>query len=109
MLDKRTISRNSETDRYIQLANDFIGLAEKELSAFIRAVQKLFGEQARQSALHWIEELERIDWPSGESIPDWRRATVVASARLSLWGPAIPIGVGICRQFAQKLEQILNW
>jgi len=95
MLDKRKISRNSETDRYIQVANDFLVLAEKELSAFIRAVQKLFGaEQARQSALHWIEELERTDWPSGDSIPDWRQATVVASARLALWGPAIPIGAG---------------
>jgi hypothetical protein len=37
VLDKRKISRNSETDRYIQLANDFLLLAEKELSAFIRA------------------------------------------------------------------------
>jgi hypothetical protein len=93
MLDKRKISRNSETDRHIQLANDFIVLAEKELSAFIRAVQKLFGaEQARKSALHWIEELELMDCPSGDSIPDWRQATVVASARLALWGPAIPIG-----------------
>src|ERR1700738_4195790 len=83
MLDKREISRNSETDRYIQLANDFLILAEKELSAFIRAVDKLFGaEQARQSALDWIEELGRMDWPSGESIPDWRPATVGASARL---------------------------
>ena len=70
MVDKQKISRNSETDRYIQLANDFIVLAEKELSAFIRAVQKLFGaEQARKSALHWIEELELMDWPSGDSIP----------------------------------------
>ena len=95
MLDKRKLSRNSETDRYIHLANDFIVLAEKELSAFIRAVQKLFGaEQARKSALHWIEELELMDWPSGDSIPDWRQATVVASARLALWGPAIPIGAG---------------
>jgi hypothetical protein len=84
---------NSETDRYIQLANRFLVRAEKELSAFISAVHKLFGaEQARQSALHWIEELELMDWPSGESTPDWRRATVVASARLALWGPAIPIG-----------------
>jgi len=95
MLDKRKLSRNSETDRYIELANDFIVLAEKELSAFIRAVQKLFGaEQDRKSALHWIEELELMDWPSGDSIPDWRQATVVASARLALWGPAIPIGAG---------------
>jgi hypothetical protein len=84
--------------RYIQLANDFLVLAEKELWAFIRAVLKLFGaEQARQSALHWIEELERMDWRSGESIPDWRWATVVASARLALWGPAIPIGVASFR------------
>jgi len=55
----------------------------------------LFGaEQARKSALHWIEELELMDWPSGDSIPDWRQATVVASARLALWGPAIPIAAG---------------
>jgi hypothetical protein len=57
------------TDRYIQLANDFLVLAEKELSAFVTAVEKLFGaEKARQSALDWIEEVELMDWPSGESI-----------------------------------------
>jgi hypothetical protein len=73
---------DAETDRCIELAGLFI-LAEKELSAFIRAVDQLFGaEQARQSALDWIEELECMDWPSGESIPDWRRATVGASVRL---------------------------
>ena len=93
MVDKPKISTNSETDRCIQLGNRFLVLAEKELAAFVSAVHKLFGaERARQSALHWIEELERMDWPSGESIPDWRRATVVASARLALWGPAISIG-----------------
>ena len=83
MLDKRKVSRDSETDRYIQLANGFLIPAEKELLAFISAVDKLFGaEQARQSALDWIEELELMDWPSGESVPDWRRATLSASARL---------------------------
>jgi hypothetical protein len=83
MLEKRKLSRDAETDRCIQLADVFLILAEKELSAFISAVHKLFGpEQARQSALDWIEELERMDWPSGESIPDFRRATMGASARL---------------------------
>jgi len=102
MLDKRKISRNSETDRYIHLANDFLVLAEKELSAFVRAVQKLFGaEQARKAALYWIEELELMDWPSGESIPEWRHATVVASARLALWGPAIPIGAPEAGDFCE--------
>jgi hypothetical protein len=84
MLEKRKLSRDAETDRCIQLADGFLILAEKELSAFVSAVHKLFGpEQARQSALHWIEELELMDWPSGESIPDWRQATLGASARLS--------------------------
>ena len=67
-----------ETDRCIQLVDGFLILAEKELLAFIRAVDKLFGaKQARQSALHWIEELERMDWPYGESIP----AMVLAQKR----------------------------
>jgi hypothetical protein len=40
----------------------FSSWLKKELSAFIRAVDKLFGaEQARQSALDWIAELERMD------------------------------------------------
>jgi hypothetical protein len=82
MLEKRKLSWDAETDRCLQLADGFLILAEKELSAFIRAVDELFGaEQARQSALDWIEELKNMDWPSGES-PDWRRATVGASARL---------------------------
>jgi hypothetical protein len=65
MLEKRNISRDSETDPCVQLANGLVVLAEKELSAFISAVDKLFGaEQARQSALDWIEELELMDWPT---------------------------------------------
>jgi hypothetical protein len=85
MLEKRTISGDAETDRCIQLVDDFFILAEKELSAFISTVEEFFGaEQARQSALDWIEELELMDWPSGGSIPDWRRATLGASARLAI-------------------------
>ena len=102
MVDKPKLSTNSETDRCIQVANRFLVLAEKELAAFVSAVHKLFSaEQARQSALHWIEELELMDWPSGESIPDWRRATVLASARLALWGPAIPIGAPEAGDFCE--------
>ena len=57
--------------------------AVKELAAFFTAVDVLFGtEQARKSANHWIEELELMDWPSDESMPNWRQATLGASARL---------------------------
>src|SRR5882724_3772442 len=98
MVDKQEISRNSETDRYIQFANDFIVLAEKDLSAFIRAVQKLFGaEQARKSALHWIEELERMDWPSGGSIPR------LASGDGGRKRPASAVGSGNSDRGRQRL------
>jgi hypothetical protein len=98
MLDKRKLSRNSETDRYIQLANDFIVLAEKELSAFIRAVQKLFGaEQARKSALHWIEELELMDWPS------WRLDSRLASGDGGRKRPASAVGSGNSDRGRQRL------
>ena len=87
MPEKRNISRDSETDRCIQRANGLLILAERELSAFMNAVDKRFGaEQARQSALDWIAELEVIDWPSGELVPDWRQATFGASARLGTLG-----------------------
>jgi hypothetical protein len=83
MIEKRILSGDAETERCIQLADRFLVLSEKELSAFISAVEELFGaEQARQSALDWIEELELMDWPLGDAIPDWRRATLGASARL---------------------------
>jgi hypothetical protein len=62
MLKERTMVTDAETDRCIQLTSGFLILAERELSAFIRAVDKLFGaEQASQSALDWIEDLGRMD------------------------------------------------
>ena len=85
MLETREMSTDTESDRCKQITSGFLVHAKKELSAFIRAVDELFGaEQARQSALDWIEELEHMDWPTGESVPDWRRATVGASARLGV-------------------------
>ena len=57
--------------------------AERELSAFVTAVNQLFGaEQGRTAANNWIEELERTDWPSGASVIDWRKVTIAAAARL---------------------------
>jgi hypothetical protein len=57
--------------------------AERELSAFVAAVNQLFdAEQGRKAAKNWIEELERTDWPSGASVIDWRKVTIAAAARL---------------------------
>jgi hypothetical protein len=58
--------------------------AERELSAFARAVEELFGpEQARQSIEDWMEELESMDWRTQKGVRDWRRLTIAAAARLA--------------------------
>jgi hypothetical protein len=57
--------------------------AERELSAFVTAVNPLFdAEQGRKAAKIWIEELVRTEWPRGTSVIDWRRVTIAAAARL---------------------------
>ena len=47
MLEKRKMLMDAETDHCIGLASSFLILAEKELSAFIRAVDQLFGAERR--------------------------------------------------------------
>lgn len=62
---------------------DLTTMAERELSAFIRAVTELFGsEQAELSAEDWLHELNESDGLPA-SIRDWRRITAKVSARLA--------------------------
>jgi hypothetical protein len=63
---------------------DQINMADRELSAFIRAVTELFGpEQARLSTEDWLDESELMDRPPRATSRDWRAVTVAASARLA--------------------------
>ena len=63
---------------------DQMHIAERELSAFIRAVTQLFGsEEAKLSAEDWLEESELMDRPPLSTSPDWRAVTIAASARLA--------------------------
>ena len=76
-MDKEELVRKSS-------CGDQINLAERELSAFIRAVTELFGpEQARHSAEDWLDESELMDSPHTATSRDWRAVTVAASARLA--------------------------
>ncbi len=73
----------SDGPRASKNANYLFPLAEKELSAFVHVVDHLFGaEQAWRSGLAWIHEMEVMNWPVGEAIPNWRKATIRASAQL---------------------------
>jgi hypothetical protein len=58
-------------------------MAERELLAFINAVKELHGpEQARLSAVDWLDELELTDSERG-AMSRWRAVTLAASARLA--------------------------
>jgi len=74
----------AETGNQSQAKCNLFISAMKELAAFFTAIDNLFGpEQARRSAINWIEELDSIDWQNEDSMPNWRQATVAASALLS--------------------------
>jgi hypothetical protein len=63
---------------------DQINMAERELSAFLRAVTELFGPgQARLSIEDWLDQSERMDSPHTATRKECRAATIAASARLA--------------------------
>ena len=63
--------------------NEFMTMAERELSAFFNAVTQLFdSEQAELSAEDWLQELIEID-DLPTSVPKWRSITAKVSTRLA--------------------------
>jgi hypothetical protein len=80
----KTISIHGKTDDGLEISDRLLPRAERELGAFARAVNKLFGSaHAGQSIEDWVEEFASMDWPAGGTIPDWRRVTIMAAARLA--------------------------
>ena len=81
---EKTISIHGKTDDCLEISDRLLPRAEKEMRAFARAVNTLFGSaHVGQSIEDWVEEFESIDWPAGAAIPDWRRVTIAAAARLA--------------------------
>jgi hypothetical protein len=57
--------------------------AEREMSAFIAAVNQLFdAELGRKAENNWIKELDLMNWPSDASAINWRKLTIAAAFRL---------------------------
>jgi hypothetical protein len=79
-----TGSNDFEQEHLARAAEDLLIGAEKEMAAFVIAVNKLFGcEPARQAVEYWMEQLFSCDWSCDEINPNWRHLTIAASARLA--------------------------
>lgn len=76
---------------FSSLYGDQLKLAERERSAFIAAVAATLGpEQARISAEDWLNATEEMFGPLEPTGQDWRRVTIVASARLACRLATVP-------------------
>ncbi len=75
-----------ETNEFDDSAySEQVHLAERELSAFIRAVTELRGpEESKLAAEDWLDESELMDSAPRSEERDWRAVTVAASARLAM-------------------------
>ena len=63
-----------------QLVADLSRTAERELAAFYTAVAGRYSpEEARRAAYDWIEEMETMDWPLDETVPNWRHVSIVTA------------------------------
>jgi hypothetical protein len=77
--------------------SELVRKTERELGAFISAVTELYGaEQARLSAIDWLDQFESINDVSGSTTHDWRLVTIRAVAclvnRLHVKSPMSNIG-----------------
>jgi hypothetical protein len=63
--------------------SELVRKTERELGAFISAVTELCGaEQARLSAIDWLDQFESINEVSGSTTHDWRLVTARAAVCL---------------------------
>jgi len=63
--------------------SELVRKTERELGAFISAVTELYGaEQARLSAIDWLDQFESINDASEYTTHDWRLVTVRAAVCL---------------------------
>ncbi len=62
-----------------------VAAAERQLNAFLKAVQALYGDGvADRAADDWIALAQSIQAPSVQGFPSWRYVTILASSRLAM-------------------------
>jgi hypothetical protein len=83
MSNKKISPTNQEGGRVRSIAR-LLATAERELSAFVAAVNELFdAEHARHAGEIWMEELASTGWPGENPVADWHGVTIAAASRLA--------------------------
>jgi hypothetical protein len=78
-----SLARYKQSNNPNSGCTDLMTMAQRELSAFFKAVSGMFGsEQAKLSAEDWLRELINVD-PLPASTREWRLITARASTRLA--------------------------
>ena len=64
---------------------EHLNAAERELSAFVAAVAKLFGQAAADRAAEcWVALAESVELPPVEGCLNWRRITIRAASHMAI-------------------------
>jgi len=83
-MSNEKIDPTDEEDGAVRPIARLLVTAERELCAFIAAVNELFdAREARQAAENWMAELAWTDWAGENPITVWRRVTIVAATGLA--------------------------
>ena len=93
--DNVPIDLGPELDKYCEQCQKQVAEAEKEMSAFVIAVGRMWGPVvATRAAEYWIELAESVSPPLVDGHPDWRKLTIMASSRLAIEGRLAAYTVG---------------
>jgi hypothetical protein len=80
MRDKETSSIVETQQTSVEMIVDLLLAAERELASFYKAIEKRYGpKEAKKAAHDWIDEVATMDWPLDETVPNWRRVSIVAA------------------------------
>jgi len=84
MYIEKIIPIGLKKEHFAPVKPGLLAMAEREIAAFVSAVDELFGPEATlPAAEYWMEELNKVDWSSNYVDPDWRQITIAAAARLA--------------------------
>ena len=84
MCTNQRLHGNPTKESLLAPCADLLHRAEREMAAFISAVDHLFGfEHSQRAAEYWIEHLEKMSLPRNPTPPLLRQVTIAAASHFA--------------------------